>query len=634
MDTPSRYPRRCFFINVRIMIIRTILTTLLFCAAALPVLAVCVIEEVTIDTGNIQLSELYPAPASGEEEFIELYNAGRRAVDLSGWVLEDDSGKQYVISAEDFPSTTVEPGDWFVVERSVSRIALNNTNDGVYLYAGEELYDQTQYEGASSGASWSLVAGDWQWTSETAGARNVASEEELESNDTQDQPVETSANIRLNEIMSNPVGSDTEGEWIEIVNEGSEAVSLHQWSLSDGTKSFELEGLSIAAGEYLVFERPETGITLNNSSENVYLIDPFDAIIHGVELAGGEEGQSFARNGDAWSWTDEPTPGEENVFELDETEEGENEEERAEEEEESEEAEDVPASGVMSISDFRLLEDDEDGVVEGVVTVVPDVLAGQYFYVQDSGAGIQVYSYRKAFPQLTVGDVIRITGTKSTTRNESRIKTTAIEDIEILETGKQVEAMAAVELDEALEGMFVHVEGEVLDSSSTSALISENVNVLIKAGTGVNREQFEESTQVRVQGIVSQSGDEYRLIPRQPEDVETVAVEAEGLGIVEPVNAATSGASAPEEESAWKNEYLLLLLLLAGAGLYAWQKQRSKQLSEVTAGVEPLGIFSKTSREPELQQTGDTTAQVSGSSVQPQQETTRARQEEHRQPVL
>src|SRR5690606_34472480 len=44
-------------------------------------------------TGTVQIDEVYPAPVPGEREFIELQNTGDEAVDLFGWLLDDQDGK-------------------------------------------------------------------------------------------------------------------------------------------------------------------------------------------------------------------------------------------------------------------------------------------------------------------------------------------------------------------------------------------------------------------------------------------------------------------------------------------------------------------------------------------------------------
>ena len=56
----------------------------------------------------IVINELLPNPSgSDDQEWIELFNKSNEDVDLSSWILRDESGKDYVISADDFVDTYI-----------------------------------------------------------------------------------------------------------------------------------------------------------------------------------------------------------------------------------------------------------------------------------------------------------------------------------------------------------------------------------------------------------------------------------------------------------------------------------------------------------------------------------------------
>ncbi len=78
------------------------------------------------------------------DEFIELYNIGPRAVDLSGWALDDvEAGGS---SPYELPPRVLRPGSYAVFFRSRTRIALNDTGDTVRLLAPDgRVVDQIQY---------------------------------------------------------------------------------------------------------------------------------------------------------------------------------------------------------------------------------------------------------------------------------------------------------------------------------------------------------------------------------------------------------------------------------------------------------------------------------------------------------
>ena len=78
----------------------------------------------------------------------------------------------------------------------------------------------------------------------------------------------TSASVVIKEIMCNPVGSDTEGEWILIENTGDAPISIKGWKFFDGSN-------------HNLVEPPEKGgrgsLTLD-SGESAYLANKADTV--------------------------------------------------------------------------------------------------------------------------------------------------------------------------------------------------------------------------------------------------------------------------------------------------------------------------------------------------------------------
>lgn len=116
--------------------------------------------------GQVVISEvLYDAPNNDStEEFVELYNSGCSAVDLSGYQLQDNSTSFSL-------SGSLPAGGYLTVARSSSgfynlfgsnpdisgmTLALGNSGDYVKLLQGTSLIDQVGWEGGLSG--WSLNA--------------------------------------------------------------------------------------------------------------------------------------------------------------------------------------------------------------------------------------------------------------------------------------------------------------------------------------------------------------------------------------------------------------------------------------------------------------------------------------------
>ncbi len=91
---------------------------------------------------SLVINEFLPAPSPGTE-WAELWNCGATPVDLSGWRLDDDAPQ----SGASVPlplGRTIAPGQWYVIEWSVSM--LNNSGDTIQLIApGEQVVDTYTY---------------------------------------------------------------------------------------------------------------------------------------------------------------------------------------------------------------------------------------------------------------------------------------------------------------------------------------------------------------------------------------------------------------------------------------------------------------------------------------------------------
>ena len=113
----------------------------------------------------------------------------------------------------------------------------------------------------------------------------------------------------LSEWLSNPVGSDAEGEWVELWNSGAEVVSLLGWKLANSSgKSARLSGI-LQAGERKVFPRTATKLILRNEGETVTLLTPAGAIADTSAFPGlAPEGKSMNKD-ERGVYVAVPTPG-------------------------------------------------------------------------------------------------------------------------------------------------------------------------------------------------------------------------------------------------------------------------------------------------------------------------------------
>lgn len=127
-----------------------------------------------------------------------------------------------------------------------------------------------------------------------------------------------SGGVVINEVLPSPQGADEENEFIEIYNKNNFEIDLSDWKLQDakGTSTtFAIpKDIKISANGFLVFKRPDTKISLNNSGDTVNLLFPNSKIANTVSFQGAQIGKSYSLTDDNWSWSATPTPGVKNII--------------------------------------------------------------------------------------------------------------------------------------------------------------------------------------------------------------------------------------------------------------------------------------------------------------------------------
>ncbi len=127
--------------------------------------------------------------------------------------------------------------------------------------------------------------------------------------------------IVLNELLPNPSGPD-ETEWIEVYNAGAAIVDLQGWLIRDAAgKEYMIDGsVMIPSNGYVVIERADSKIALNNNAERVVLIAPDGVVRDAVEyLDSAQDDVSYARLEGVWEWTRTPTKKSQNVLTVNTT---------------------------------------------------------------------------------------------------------------------------------------------------------------------------------------------------------------------------------------------------------------------------------------------------------------------------
>jgi hypothetical protein len=117
--------------------------------------------------------------------------------------------------------------------------------------------------------------------------------------------------VVLNEIYPNPEGNPEVDEWVEIYNSSENPVSLKGWQLSDAVGTvvvYTFPDISIAGNEYLVIQKDESKITLNNSGDGLRLVG-LDGYMNIATFGAIAEKNSWAKMQSGWEEATNPTKG-------------------------------------------------------------------------------------------------------------------------------------------------------------------------------------------------------------------------------------------------------------------------------------------------------------------------------------
>lgn len=107
--------------------------------------------------------------------------------------------------------------------------------------------------------------------------------------------------------------------------------------------------------------------------------------------------------------------------------------------------------------------------VTGIVIALPAQLGKQIFYLADETGGIQIYQHQSSFPELALGDTVEVSGRTSRSRGEPRIIAANADAIAVLGHGEPAAAnqRRITELTATTTGILISLEGEVTDAGGT-----------------------------------------------------------------------------------------------------------------------------------------------------------------------
>ncbi|MDB5180555.1 MAG: hypothetical protein JWO54_313 [Candidatus Saccharibacteria bacterium] len=317
--------------------------------------------------------------ASAQEEGIVLYNNASFEVDITNWCLINKLLTQFAcFTPRTQYDTSIIPAYSYAIAVSSKAIHNNNENSFSLIYdssagssgtivasadtislldaTGRYVDQFTWSSSISSAQQWARTklstlpdlfidtdsSIDWQKVAfsefpltqlqHREAPHDVPSEEPEDPIDEPDPTVEVSIPLPpiITELLPNAVGSDTGNEFIEILNPNEQAViSLKNYQLKVGAsleKTIILADYILQPGEYKVFSNAELGYSLLNTSSRASLFTPGGVLVSDVPAYNSPaDGESWALIDDLWRYTNQPTPGFDNLASNEESEEADDE---------------------------------------------------------------------------------------------------------------------------------------------------------------------------------------------------------------------------------------------------------------------------------------------------------------------
>ncbi len=369
--------------------------------------------------------------------------------------------------------------------------------------------------------------------------------------------------VYLSACLPNPAGADSGKEWIEICSAADKAVNLKGWWLDDnegGSKPYSLDKVVLQPDECKKIFSRDSGIVLNNRQDEVRLL--FGAehqVVDKLTYVSAGEDEVYRQDGKEdgiWHFieSDYDSIGQsENILSSDEYYRPRN------------------LAEVNGLAIGSLLK------VRGLVTVEPGLLGANIFYIGDSSGGLQVYSYKKSFPNLSLGEEVEIRGELLDHQGVPRLRIKSAEQVFNLGGPQRELAARRVsldELDDALINSLLSVEGEITEKQASAWWLDDGsgeIKVYLKRNSGIARDKFKVGERLAVTGILDKQSGELRLLPRYLSDVRLLGEVKGAQSQSGAIAAGTEKAGDKDEVTfGWQAYLIAMLSALSLALLINW----------------------------------------------------------------
>src|ERR1043166_3659640 len=192
--------------------------------------------------GTILINEFLAHTDPPQLDFIELYNYGNSTINLSGCILTDDPETNKFI----LPNISIGPRAFVGFDETQLGFSLSSSGETIFLKQpnGRRVIDSVRFGSQENGVSTGRYPdGAQSWSRLNA-----------PSPGTNNAPFKP-ADVVINEIMYDPISGDSDDEFVELFNRGTNAVKLGGWHLRDAISFNIPNGITLPAGGYLVIAK-------------------------------------------------------------------------------------------------------------------------------------------------------------------------------------------------------------------------------------------------------------------------------------------------------------------------------------------------------------------------------------------
>ncbi len=194
----------------------------------------------------------------------------------------------------------------------------------------------------------------------------------------------------------------------------------------------------------------------------------------------------------------------------------------------------------LKISEIKKEKNGTKIETEGMVINLPGEFGSQYFYIleetenqKDFFESIQIYNYYKKFPNLKIGDKIKITGELSINDSGVKVKTKETQDITILSSNNEwprLKEISVSYLNKLPNNSLVKVEGEIIQNRANAIYIDDGnkeMIIEIKKGTKIDKKILEEGKSYTIEGLLIKNENETKILPLSNKSIKILSEEKE-----------------------------------------------------------------------------------------------------------